>query len=160
MTTDDVRPLIAKLTLAYGQPYGLTAASAEDLVATWRNVVGECDLRDVTAAVEQWIRTSKKWPVPAQIREDAWAIARKRRPAIDASLNSFCRRCHAVDLVELANGRFMPRHAATCDGLHETDQLDLRHALETGRPVWRNGVPPKPSLLPDLTPTGGTQPHD
>lgn len=138
-TDDDVRPLLARLMLAYGQRYGQTAETAGDLVATWARTLAECDPRDVAHAVDEWVRTQKRWPVPSEIRADAWAIAGRRRPA-PASDTTFCRRCHTRDLVELANGRLMPYHADNCEGLHESDRLELRHAVETGRAVWRNGA--------------------
>jgi hypothetical protein len=145
MTTDQIRPLLARLSMAFGQPYGLTSASADELARTWLNVVGDCELRDLSAAVDQWIRTQKKWPVPAMIREDAWQLTRARKPARAVS-TGFCMRCHAPDLIDLANGRFMPLHADVCPGLHEMDRLDIQHALATGRAIWRDGSPPKPRL--------------
>jgi hypothetical protein len=146
MTSDQVRPLLARLSLAFGQPYGLTASSADELTATWVNVVGDCEIRDLSTAVDQWIRTQKKWPVPAMIREDAWQLTRARRPTRPAS-SGFCLRCHATDLIDLPNGRFMPLHDENCPGLHETDRLELRHALATNRTIWHDGSPPKPRLI-------------
>lgn len=151
MTADQLRPLLARLSLSFGQPFGLTAAGADGLVQTWFNVLEDCDLRDVSQAIDQWIRTQKKWPAPATIREDTWAITRTRKPT-HQDRPGFCPRCNARDLIVLANGRFMPLHADNCPNLHPQDQLDLRHALETGRDVWPGGSPPKPRLSAPLLP--------
>ena len=142
MTNDQIRPLLAKLSMSFGQPFGLTHGNADEFSRTWLGVVGDCDLRDLSAAVDQWIRTQKRWPAPATIREDAWALTRQRRPAHHDS-SGFCLRCHTPDLIDLPNGRFMPLHADNCPGLHDTDRLWLSHAQATDRAVWRNGAEPK-----------------
>lgn len=151
MTIDEMRPLLARLALALGQPFGWQAGSADELARTWFKVLEDCEIRDVSAAVDQWIRTQKKWPVPATIREDAWSLTRLRKPKHEER-PGFCMRCFTRDLIELANGRFMPMHADNCPGLHESDQLDLRHALETGRTVWRNGAPTRPRITAAIMP--------
>lgn len=143
MTTEQVRPLMARLSLAFGQPYGLTSTSADGLISVWLTAVADCEPRDVSQAIDEWIRTQKKWPAPATIRDDAMKLLRARKPAQSSNGSAFCSYCHARDLVELANGRFMPLHSDNCPGLHDADRLDLTHATATGRGIWRNGAPPQ-----------------
>lgn len=146
MTLEQLRPLLLRLMLAFGQPFGFSGGASDDLLRTWLNVLEDCELRDVSAAVDQWIRTSKKWPAPAQIREDAFGLLRARKPHATQH-TGFCIRCNTPDLISLANGRFMPLHADNCPGLHESDRQDILHALSTHRDIWRNGAPPRSQKL-------------
>jgi hypothetical protein len=145
---DQVRPLLARFSLAFGQPFGLNAASADELARTWHLVVSDCHVQDLSSAVDQWIRTQKKWPAPATIREDAWALTRSRIVVAKAADGAFCQRCFARDLIETAAGRFMPMHADNCPGLHESDYNLLQHARVTNRTIWKDGAEPVLQLPP------------
>lgn len=141
----DAAKVIHELTLAYGQPYGLSVAATEDLAKQWAKVLDDCKPADVNTVVEQWIKREKKWPTASRIRDDSLKLAAvQRKPESSFVEGEFCPRCHTRDLISVGTKqRFMPCHKLDCPGLHESDLTDLQAALEANTPIWRNGKPPK-----------------
>jgi hypothetical protein len=147
ISLDETRAILARLVLAFGQPFGLSAAAMAELSDLWHSKLRQCAVADVQTAVEDWIRKKKKWPVVSDIVDDAEKLERDRnlqRRETDkaAHAGEFCPRCHTKDLIVVGRTqRFMPLHAETCPCLHEADLLEIRAALEANAPIWRNGQP-------------------
>lgn len=95
-------------------------------------------------------RATEYAPSPSQVRQCVGLACRTRRQRQERIAahkpdepQTFCMCCHTRDLIEIHNGRLMPFHADNCPGLHESDRLDMQHALVTNRGIWRNGAEPK-----------------
>lgn len=142
----DAAKMVHELTLAYGQPYGLSTAATEDLAKQWAKVLDDCHPDHVRTVVEQWIKREKKWPTASRVRDDALKIAATQRVKSTPVEGEFCPMCHTQDLIAVGpHQRFMPYHADNCPGLHDDDRKALRTAIEADQPVWKGGKAPTES---------------
>lgn len=144
----DISRAIDRLAGAFGQPYASSATDAQRMITAWCDVLDDLPQLDLARAVTDIMRTAKKWPAPSALRDLCLGYATTRtttarhRDDRGEGPRVFCLRCHTRDLATLPNGRFMPLHATNCPGLHDTDRLELQHALATEQPVWLGGSTP------------------
>lgn len=143
---DETRAVLARLTLAFGQPFGLSAAATHDLADLWHRNVKDLAVPDVQSAVDEWIRKSKKWPTVADIRGDALKLegvrrVQQRRTESDHGPLPFCLGCGTRDLFDAPHGRLKPVHREDCHLVHPDDLREQRLSLSEGAGIWRDGHP-------------------
>lgn len=148
LTRLDIAQAIDRMAGAFGQPFAATSQEADRMIASWLAVLEHCQPLDLQRATLELMRTRKRWPAAADVYELCVADERRRRgdqrqDAHAEGNGEFCLRCHTRDLTTRPNGRFMPRHADTCPGLHAVDRLDLQHASATRADVWPGGRAPR-----------------
>lgn len=149
ITRDDIARAIDRLTGAFGQPFATTAKDAARMVDAWFDTLSDCNQVDLARAVTDLMRERSRWPAASDVRTKCMSYEQLRTKSrrLDEQRHEgngeFCLRCHARDLIQRPNGRFMPFHAENCPGLHEVDRLDQRHAIASGASTWRNGKPPQ-----------------
>jgi hypothetical protein len=143
-STLDASAVLHRLVLSYGQPYGLSSGALDDLAKEWARILDDCTPDDVNRSVDEYTKHEKKWPTASRIRDDALKIAGTRRKTEPKYVDGeFCPMCHTHDLISVGKRqRFMPFHADNCPGLHDSDRIELRAAIEAGTPVWHQGKPP------------------
>ena len=144
----DARTLMARLILAFGQPFGWTTDNADEMVRTWERALSDCLPDDCAKAVDDYVKnqTRKIWPTPGAVREKALQLAALRRPPVhwrEDERHPFCAHCHTTDLYENTIGRLRPLHRDLCPGVHESDAFEQRAARSMGTKVWTNGLPPQ-----------------
>lgn len=131
---DVMGDVLADLALTFGTPYGTDDAATHRLVDRWCDALDDCDPGEVRQAAREYLRTGRKFPVPADLRDRALALRRRRLELERAQQREeardlYCLRCGATTLITLVNGRLRPLHREDCPGLHPEDLLAQRAAL-------------------------------
>lgn len=93
---------LVRLTAAIGEPYGRTSeALKNEMAREWAEALADIPARVLDAVTSDWIKSSDRWPKPANLRTLAEALIEKR--VSEASSEFGVHRARIKPSVELRN---------------------------------------------------------